>query len=127
MTMKRRGRADVGSFHRAGEEQGPREERCWRTIQNDILKEFMVRNTYIYPAEPACGSIADIIEYTGNEMPKFNSISISGYHMQEAGANLVQELGLYLGRRARICARGAGKRHGCGRFARACHSSLPSA
>jgi methylmalonyl-CoA mutase len=62
------------------------------TIQNDILKEFMVRNTYIYPPEPSMRIIADIIEYTSNEMPKFNSISISGYHMQEAGANLVQEL-----------------------------------
>ena len=62
------------------------------TIQNDILKEFMVRNTYVYPPEPSMRIIADIIEYTSNEMPKFNSISISGYHMQEAGANLVQEL-----------------------------------
>jgi methylmalonyl-CoA mutase len=62
------------------------------TIQNDILKEFMVRNTYIYPPEPSMRIISDIIEYTSNEMPKFNSISISGYHMQEAGANLVQEL-----------------------------------
>ncbi len=62
------------------------------TIQNDILKEFMVRNTYIYPPQPSMKIISDIIEYTSNEMPKFNSISISGYHMQEAGANLVQEL-----------------------------------
>ena len=62
------------------------------TIQNDILKEFMVRNTYIYPPEPSMRIVADIIEYTSAEMPKFNSISISGYHMQEAGANLVQEL-----------------------------------
>ena len=62
------------------------------TIQNDILKEFMVRNTYVYPPEPSMRIVADIIEYTATEMPKFNSISISGYHMQEAGANLVQEL-----------------------------------
>jgi methylmalonyl-CoA mutase len=62
------------------------------TIQNDVLKEFMVRNTYIYPPEPSMRIVADIIEFTSAEMPKFNSISISGYHMQEAGANLVQEL-----------------------------------
>jgi methylmalonyl-CoA mutase len=62
------------------------------TIQNDILKEFMVRNTYIYPPEPSMRIISDIIGYTSEKMPKFNSISISGYHMQEAGANLVQEL-----------------------------------
>lgn len=66
------------------------------TIQNDILKEFMVRNTYIYPPEPSMRIIADIIEYTAKEMPKFNSISISGYHMQEAGATLVQELAFTL-------------------------------
>jgi len=66
------------------------------TIQNDILKEFMVRNTYIYPPEPSMRIVADIIEYTAAEMPKFNSISISGYHMQEAGANLVQELAFTL-------------------------------
>ncbi|MBL9058858.1 MAG: methylmalonyl-CoA mutase, partial [Mangrovicoccus sp.] len=66
------------------------------TIQNDILKEFMVRNTYIYPPEPSMRIIADIIEYTATEMPKFNSISISGYHMQEAGATLVQELAFTL-------------------------------
>ena len=62
------------------------------TIQNDILKEFMVRNTYIYPPDPSMKIVADIIEFTSKEMPKFNSISISGYHMQEAGANQVQEL-----------------------------------
>ena len=62
------------------------------TIQNDVLKEFMVRNTYIYPPEPSMRIVADIIEYTAKEMPKFNSISISGYHMQEAGSTLVQEL-----------------------------------
>ncbi len=62
------------------------------TIQNDVLKEFMVRNTYIYPPEPSMRIVADIIEYSAREMPKFNSISISGYHMQEAGATCVQEL-----------------------------------
>ena len=76
----------------AGEEQGHDRSVLSGTIQNDILIEFMVRNTYVYPPEPSMRIIADIIEYTSNEMPKFNSISISGYHMQEAGANLVQEL-----------------------------------
>ena len=76
----------------AGEEQGVSRAALSGTIQNDILKEFMVRNTYVYPPEPSMRIVADIIEYTSNEMPKFNSISISGYHMQEAGANLVQEL-----------------------------------
>ncbi len=76
----------------AGQEQGHDKSLLAGTIQNDILKEFMVRNTYIYPPEPSMRIISDIIEYTSNEMPKFNSISISGYHMQEAGANLVQEL-----------------------------------
>src|SRR5207245_7537579 len=65
-------------------------------IQNDILKEFMVRNTYIYPPEPSRRIVADIIEYTAKRMPKFNSISISGYHMQEAGATCVQELAFTL-------------------------------
>ncbi len=82
----------LASFIVAGEEQGVPREALSGTIQNDILKEFMVRNTYIYPPEPSMRIIADIIEYTSAEMPKFNSISISGYHMQEAGANLVQEL-----------------------------------
>ncbi|WP_339949846.1 methylmalonyl-CoA mutase [uncultured Albimonas sp.] len=82
----------LASFIVAGEEQGVERKLLSGTIQNDILKEFMVRNTYIYPPEPSMKIIADIIEYTSNEMPKFNSISISGYHMQEAGANLVQEL-----------------------------------
>ncbi|MRU14268.1 methylmalonyl-CoA mutase [Roseovarius sp. A21] len=76
----------------AGEEQGVSRADLSGTIQNDILKEFMVRNTYIYPPEPSMRIVSDIIEYTSNEMPRFNSISISGYHMQEAGANLVQEL-----------------------------------
>ena len=82
----------LANFIVAGEEQGHNKSVLSGTIQNDILKEFMVRNTYVYPPEPSMRIIADIIEYTSNEMPKFNSISISGYHMQEAGANLVQEL-----------------------------------
>ena len=76
----------------AGEEQGVKQEQLSGTIQNDILKEFMVRNTYIYPPEPSMKIIGDIIEYTSKNMPKFNSISISGYHMHEAGATAVQEL-----------------------------------
>jgi methylmalonyl-CoA mutase len=86
----------LASFIVAGEEQGVDKAQLSGTIQNDILKEFMVRNTYIYPPEPSMRIIADIIDYTSNEMPKFNSISISGYHMQEAGANLVQELAFTL-------------------------------
>ena len=82
----------LANFIVTGEEQGHDRAVLSGTIQNDILKEFMVRNTYIYPPEPSMRIISDIIEYTSNEMPKFNSISISGYHMQEAGANLVQEL-----------------------------------
>jgi methylmalonyl-CoA mutase len=76
----------------AGEEQGVPQAKLTGTIQNDILKEFMVRNTYIYPPAPSMRIVADIIEYTARRMPKFNSISISGYHMQEAGATAVQEL-----------------------------------
>ncbi|MBE2278199.1 MAG: methylmalonyl-CoA mutase [Rhodobacteraceae bacterium] len=82
----------LANFIVTGEEQGHPRAVLSGTIQNDILKEFMVRNTYVYPPEPSMRIIADIIEYTAKEMPKFNSISISGYHMQEAGANLVQEL-----------------------------------
>jgi methylmalonyl-CoA mutase len=82
----------LASFIVAGEEQGVDRSLLSGTIQNDILKEFMVRNTYVYPPEASMRIIADIIEYTSAQMPKFNSISISGYHMQEAGANLVQEL-----------------------------------
>jgi len=80
----------------AAEESGVPPEKLSGTIQNDILKEFMVRNTYIYPPEPSMRIIADIIEYTAQKMPKFNSISISGYHMHEAGATAVQELGYTL-------------------------------
>ena len=86
----------LASFIVAGEEQGHDRKVLSGTIQNDILKEFMVRNTYVYPPEPSMRIVADIIEYTSAEMPRFNSISISGYHMQEAGANLVQELAFTL-------------------------------
>ncbi|WP_324354618.1 methylmalonyl-CoA mutase [Methyloceanibacter sp.] len=80
----------------AGEEQGVPHDQLSGTIQNDILKEFMVRNTYIYPPEPSMRIVADIIGYTSKEMPRFNSISISGYHMQEAGATADLELGYTL-------------------------------
>ena len=80
----------------AAEEQGVRQDQLSGTIQNDILKEFMVRNTYIYGPEPSMKIIGDIIEYTAQHMPKFNSISISGYHMQEAGANQALELAFTL-------------------------------
>jgi methylmalonyl-CoA mutase len=80
----------------AAEEQGVAPEQLEGTIQNDILKEFMVRNTYIYPPEPSMRIVADIIAFTAAKMPKFNSISISGYHMQEAGATQVQELAFTL-------------------------------
>ena len=82
----------LASFIVAGEEQNVSRNLLSGTIQNDILKEFMVRNTYIYPPEPSMKIVADIIEFTSREMPKFNSISISGYHMQEAGADNVLEL-----------------------------------
>jgi methylmalonyl-CoA mutase len=80
----------------AAEEQGVAQAQLAGTIQNDILKEFMVRNTYIYPPEPSMRIVGDIIEYTARKMPKFNSISISGYHMQEAGANQALELAFTL-------------------------------
>jgi len=80
----------------AAEEQGVPQDKLSGTIQNDILKEFMVRNTYIYPPEPSMRIVGDIIEYTARKMPKFNSISISGYHMQEAGANQALELAFTL-------------------------------
>ena len=80
----------------AAEEQGVSQDKLSGTIQNDILKEFMVRNTYIYPPAPSMRIIGDIIEYTAKHMPKFNSISISGYHMQEAGANQALELAFTL-------------------------------
>ena len=81
----------------AAEEQGVSQEQLTGTIQNDILKEFLVRNTYIYPPQPSMRIIADIIAYTCEHMPKYNSISISGYHIQEAGGNAVQELAFTLG------------------------------
>ena len=82
----------LASFIASGEEQGCSREKLTGTIQNDILKEFMVRNTFIFPPKPSMRIVADIIEFTSKQMPRFNSISISGYHMQEAGANQVQEL-----------------------------------
>ena len=86
----------LAAFVVAGEEQGVAQAALSGTIQNDILKEFMVRNTYIYPPEPSMRIVGDIIEYTARNMPKFNSISISGYHMQEAGANQALELAFTL-------------------------------
>ena len=86
----------LACFIVAGEEQGHKRDVLSGTIQNDILKEFMVRNTYIYPPKPSMRIVADIIEFTSKQMPKFNSISISGYHMQEAGSTLVQELAFTL-------------------------------
>ena len=78
----------------AAEEQGVKQAQLAGTIQNDILKEFMVRNTYIYPPEPSMRIISDIFAFTSAKMPRFNSISISGYHMQEAGATQDLELSL---------------------------------
>ena len=92
MTMNGAVIPTLASFIVAAEEQGVERSQLSGTIQNDILKEFMVRNTYVYPPEPSMRIVADIIEFASANMPKFNSISISGYHMQEAGANLVQEL-----------------------------------
>jgi methylmalonyl-CoA mutase len=86
----------LASFIVAAEEQGVAADKLSGTIQNDILKEFMVRNTYIYPPGPSIRIVADIIDYTARHIPKFNSISISGYHMQEAGATAVQELAFTL-------------------------------
>jgi len=86
----------LASFIVAGEEQGVDRKLLSGTIQNDVLKEFMVRNTYIYPPEPSMRIVSDIIEYTAKEMPKYNSISISGYHIQEAGSTIVQELAFTL-------------------------------
>jgi methylmalonyl-CoA mutase len=81
----------------AAEEQGVKQEQLSGTIQNDILKEFMVRNTYIYPPAPSLRIVGDIIEHTSEHMPRYNSVSISGYHIQEAGATAVQELAFSLG------------------------------
>ncbi len=82
----------LASYIVAGEEQGVEQAQLSGTIQNDILKEFMVRNTYIYPPEPSMRIVSDIITYTSEHMPRYNSISISGYHMQEAGATADLEL-----------------------------------
>ena len=92
MTMNGAVIPTMANFIVAAEEQGVAPEKLSGTIQNDILKEFMVRNTYIYPPAPSMRIVADIIEFTAQKMPKFNSISISGYHMHEAGATAVQEL-----------------------------------
>ena len=103
---ERRRAAGAGLLHRRRRGAGRRrQDQLSGTIQNDILKEFMVRNTYIYPPEPSMRIVADIIEYTAEHMPRFNSISISGYHMQEAGATADQELGLHHRRRPRVRAR----------------------
>lgn len=96
MTMNGAVLPTLANFIVAAEEQGVSPEKLSGTIQNDILKEFMVRNTYIYPPGPSMRIVADIIDFTAKHMPKFNSISISGYHMQEAGATAVQELGFTL-------------------------------
>jgi len=92
MTMNGAVLPTMAGYIVAAEEQGVSHDQLSGTIQNDILKEFMVRNTYIYPPAPSMRIVADIIAYTAKEMPRFNSISISGYHMQEAGATLEQEL-----------------------------------
>ena len=96
MTMNGAVLPTLASYIVAAEEQGVSQDKLSGTIQNDILKEFMVRNTYIYPPAPSMRIVKDIITYTSSEMPKFNSISISGYHMQEAGATCVQELAFTL-------------------------------
>ncbi len=96
MTMNGAVLPTLAYFIVAGEEQGVAPEKLSGTIQNDILKEFMVRNTYIYPPEPSMRIVADVIAYAAANLPRFNSISISGYHMQEAGATAVQELAFTL-------------------------------
>ena len=112
----------------AAEEQGVSQDKLSGTIQNDILKEFMVRNTYIYPPAPSMKIIADIFGYTAQHMPKFNSISISGYHIQEAGANQAHRTGLHAGRRHGVRAHRRRVRHGRRRLSpAACPSSGRSA
>jgi methylmalonyl-CoA mutase len=96
MTMNGAALPVMAMYIVAAEEQGVTPEQLSGTLQNDILKEFMVRNTYIYPPEPSMRIVADIIGYAARHMPKFNSVSISGYHMQEAGATCVQELAFTL-------------------------------
>ena len=124
---ERRGDPGAGVVHRGGEEQGVERAKLSGTIQNDILKEFMVRNTYIYPPAPSMRIVSDIIAYTAAEMPKFNSISISGYHMQEAGANLVQELAFTLADGKEYVKAALSRGHGRGRLRPGCRSSSASA
>ncbi|XP_068244660.1 methylmalonyl-CoA mutase, mitochondrial-like [Palaemon carinicauda] len=106
MTMNGAVIPTMAMFIAAAEESGVKQEQLSGTIQNDILKEFMVRNTYIYPPEPSMRIIGDIIGYTAKHMPKFNSISISGYHMQEAGANAVLEMAFTLADGLEYCRTG---------------------
>ncbi|KAK7077053.1 hypothetical protein SK128_015120 [Halocaridina rubra] len=106
MTMNGAVIPTMAMFIVAAEEQGVKQEQLSGTIQNDILKEFMVRNTYIYPPEPSMRIIGDIIGYTAKHMPKFNSISISGYHIQEAGANAVLEMAFTLADGLEYCRTG---------------------
>ena len=96
----------------AAEEQGVKQEQLTGTIQNDILKEYLTRNTYIYPPEPSMRIVSDIIAYCSQNMPKFNTVSISGYHMMEAGANSASPDGLHPGRRRGIRESGHRCRHG---------------
>ena len=111
----------------AAEEQGVPPEKLAGTIQNDILKEFMVRNTYIYPPEPSMRIVADIFRYTAEKMPKFNSISISGYHMQEAGATSDLELGYTLADGLEYVRTGVRPASTSTTSRRGCRSSSPSA
>ncbi|KAK4298241.1 hypothetical protein Pmani_029399 [Petrolisthes manimaculis] len=106
MTMNGAVIPTMAMFIVAAEEQGVKQELLSGTIQNDILKEFMVRNTYIYPPQPSMRAIGDIFGYTAKHMPKFNSISISGYHMQEAGANAVLEMAFTLADGLEYCRTG---------------------
>jgi methylmalonyl-CoA mutase len=92
MTMNGAALPIMAMYVVAAEEQGVGPEQLAGTLQNDILKEFMVRNTYIYPPEPSMRIVSDIIAFTAEHMPRYNSVSISGYHMQEAGATCAQEL-----------------------------------
>jgi len=117
MTMNGAVIPTMANFIVAGEEQGTPPEKLSGTIQNDILKGFMVRNTYIYPPAPSMRIVADIIEYTSKRMPKFNSISISGYHMHEAGATAVQELAYTLADGAEYVRAALGKGLEVDRFA----------
>ena len=106
MTMNGAVMPIMAFFIVAGEEQGVPPEKLTGTIQNDILKEFMVRNTYIYPPQASMRLIADTFGYTSDLMPKFNSISISGYHLQEAGADCVLELAFTIANGLQYCQTG---------------------